>query len=97
MKGAVGARSSPEQWPRWWTCDDKEGEKWLLAEIEVGEGFLKLYRQKGGKRNRFGHFVDEEEHDREERTIDGGWHPRDPRWTVKETTDDGDSWSKTTT
>jgi hypothetical protein len=47
--------------------------------------------------NRFGHLVDKEEHDREELTIDGGWCPHDPWGTVKEMTDDGDSWGKTTT
>jgi hypothetical protein len=42
-------------------------------------------------RNRFGHLVDEEEHDGEELTVDVGWHPLDLRWTMKEMTNDEDS------
>jgi hypothetical protein len=41
--------------------------------------------------------VDKEEHDGKELIVYGGWRLCDPRSTVKEMADDGDSWGKTTT
>jgi hypothetical protein len=40
--------------------------------------------------------VGEEEHNREELTVDGGRLSHDPWWTAKEVANDRDSWGRTT-
>jgi hypothetical protein len=47
-------------------------------------------------RNQFGHFINDEKHDGEELTVGGRQHSRDPMGMMEDTTDDGDTWDKTT-
>jgi hypothetical protein len=60
------------------------------------DGVLLLQGQEEDMRNQFGHLVSEEKHNREELTIDCGRRSCDPRCTVKEVDNDGDSKGETT-
>jgi hypothetical protein len=62
----------------------------------AGDGVLLLHRQVQYMRNQFGHFINDEKHDGEELTVGGRQHSRDPMGMMEDTTDDGETWDKTT-
>jgi hypothetical protein len=49
-----------------------------MVDGRVGDGALLLQGRGGNMRRWFGHLVDDEKHDEEELTVDGGWLSRDP-------------------